>query len=194
MTKRKKICLITPNHISTNPRLVKEAIALEKHGFAVHLIFTLSDVSGMHVDHSILAGHPSWTYDVLEWGGSGLKQRLLRFRSGLVRKLALALFRFLRSKRFVHYILNRHCSWQVQKAVAAKADLYLAHNLGALPVARRAAKEWGVKYGFDAEDFHRHEVSDDPNAEDVRIKSIVEESYLAKVDHFTAASSLIGDA
>ena len=191
---KKKICLITPNHIATNPRLVKEAIALEKHGFAVHLVFTLSDESGTPIDYSILQAHSSWTYDVLVWGGSGVKSRVVRFRSGLVRKMALMSLRFLGSKRFIHYALNRHFSWQFEKAVAAKADLYIGHNLGALPVAKAAALKNGTPYGFDAEDFHRQEVSDDSTSSDFIIAKTLEENSLPGVSHFTAASPLIAES
>ena len=191
---RKKVCLITPNHISTNPRLVKEGIALENHGYHVHLIFTLSDDEGKAIDYDILRQHPNWTYDVLEWGNKGFSSSLARLSSGLKRKVAEKLFPFTRKNVLSYLIVNRHYYWQVRKAVQAKADLYIAHNLGALPVAKAAAKKRMVKYGFDAEDYHRHELSDNPSEKEVIIKAHIETINIPGNDHFTAASPLIGEA
>ncbi|RYZ60950.1 MAG: glycosyltransferase [Chitinophagaceae bacterium] len=110
-----------------------------------------------------------------------------------MRKAAERLFFLTHHPRFASFIVNRHFRWQVKKASAAKADLYLAHNPGALPVAKAAAITNNAEYGFDAEDFHRQEVSDDPHSKDYRIKKAVEENNLPGVHHFTAASPLIGE-
>ena len=191
---KKKVCLITPNHISTNPRLVKEGIALEKHGFAVHLIFTLSDPGGNDLDWAILNQHPNWTYDVLEWSGRGVSSSLSRFKSGLMKKLAEFYSAKTGAATFTALVVNRNYYWQRKKALKVNADLYIAHNLGALPVARDAAKKRRAKYGFDAEDFHRNEVSNNPQDKDVIIKATIEGRNIAGADHFTAASPLIGAA
>jgi glycosyltransferase involved in cell wall biosynthesis len=190
----KTICLITPNHISTNPRLVKEAIALEKEGFNVHLIFTQFDSFATKLDKAILDEHTKWKYDVLNWGGDNLFSFVYRFGFGLSKKLSERIFSVYPEETLANLILNRNYFWQVRKAIAANADIYIAHNLGALPVARVAAQKLNVKYGFDAEDFHRNEICNNPTDKDVIIKSFVEEKNLSKLSHFTAASPLIGKA
>ena len=65
--------------------------------------------------------------------------------------------------------------------------------MGALPVAALAAKVNKAKLGFDAEDFHRNESTDDHNHPDFKVKSYIEDLYIPHVDHFTAASPLIGE-
>lgn len=190
----KKVCLITPNHISTNPRLVKEAIALENAGYEVHLIFTQSDAFETSLDDALLKAHPTWCYNALDWSGKDLQSTFYRFTSGLLKKIAERIFFHFKINFFAPFILNRHYKWQVKKAIAAKADLYIGHNLGALPVATFAAKQQQAKAGFDAEDFHRHETTDDPNHPDARIKGFAEERWLPTVQHLTAASPLISQA
>ncbi|RYZ30322.1 MAG: hypothetical protein EOO10_03265, partial [Chitinophagaceae bacterium] len=157
-------------------------------------MFTLSDEEGKHIDYAILRQHPEWTYDILEWGDKDIWSRFVRFRSGLVKRLSEKLFFLTHRPVFASLIVNRHYHWQVKKARQAKADLHIAHNLGALPVAKAAIKKHKAEYGFDAEDFHRQEVSDDPASKDFLVKKAVEEDNLPGVHHFTAASPLIGEA
>ncbi|RYE25745.1 MAG: hypothetical protein EOP42_21220, partial [Sphingobacteriaceae bacterium] len=76
----------------------------------------------------------------------------------------------------------------LKKALQHPADLYIAHNLAALPVAVLAAKKNKVKCGFDLEDFHRHETSDDRNNFDVRLKTYIEEKYIPQSNYLTASS------
>ena len=40
---KKKVCLVTPGHIGSNPRIVKEADALHEEGYDVTLIYTESN-------------------------------------------------------------------------------------------------------------------------------------------------------
>jgi glycosyltransferase involved in cell wall biosynthesis len=191
---RKKICLITTNHISTNPRLVKEAISLEKYGFDVHIVFTQFDQYSTELDYAILASHPTWKYDALNWSGKNIKSKIYRFGFGLFKKISEKLALHFFSEASYILILNRNFYWQLKKALKVKADIFIAHNLGALPVAKYAAKKLQVKCGFDAEDFHRHEIKDDSSERDVIVKKKIEEIFIPGLDHFTAASPLIGAA
>jgi glycosyltransferase involved in cell wall biosynthesis len=75
------------------------------------------------------------------------------------------------------------------------ADMYIAHNLAALPAAARAARDYDAALGFDAEDFHRGELPNTPeNALDRRITADLEERYIPRCDYVTAASDGIGAA
>jgi glycosyltransferase involved in cell wall biosynthesis len=113
---------------------------------------------------------------------------------GLSKKLAEVSFYSLTLKKVAPFVVNRNFFWQLQKAISANADLYIGHNLGALPVARTAAKKTGAKFGFDAEDFHRNEMADNTTDKDVLIKTSVEEQNFPGLHHFTAASPLIANA
>ncbi|MEO6852117.1 MAG: hypothetical protein ABI203_02010, partial [Mucilaginibacter sp.] len=75
-----------------------------------------------------------------------------------------------------------------------EADLYIAHNLGALPAAVNAAKTNKKPCGFDAEDFHRFEISDDKNDADVLLKTWLENRYIPQINYLTASSPLIAKA
>jgi hypothetical protein len=177
----KKVCLITPGHISTNPRLVKEAESLSQAGFRVHIVFTQYVAGQVKYDTGILTANPEWTYDVLNWTGTSFLSKLNRLLSKLSTVVA----------KNECNMLNRNFVWQVKKAALFTADIYIAHNLGALPVAVQAAKKNNALTGFDAEDFHRNEVTDDTSSTDVKLKIAIEDKYIPQLNHFTAASPLI---
>lgn len=191
---KQKVCLITPGHISSNPRLVKEATALEGAGYAVHLVFT-QYLKGLAAnDEKILQQHPAWTYAALDWTDRHFRGRLVRYISGLQQKAVGVLARNALKGKPAYYRLNRHFRWQLNEAVKAKAQLYIGHNLAAAPVAYLAARRTGARSGFDAEDFHRHDVSDDPAHADVQLKAALEEQFYPRVDYRTTASPLISAA
>jgi len=176
----KKACLITPGHIAADPRLVKEAQALSRAGMQVHLIFTQYVDYLIDHDKMILDANPGWTAQYLNWSGASLFSKAVRIIGGLMR--------FTRSNNTK---INRNFLWQLNKAIAYPADIYIAHNPGAMPIAVMAAKRNKAKCGFDAEDFHRNERSDDENDEDVKLKTAIENATVHQFDYMVAASPQI---
>lgn len=184
----KKVCLITTGHISSNPRLLKEASSLSNAGYEIHIVFTQYLEYLVAEDFKILYTHPDWKYSNFLW--TPIK-KTLRLKTALVQKITKWIYPVIRLNEL---IINRNYNWQLRRAIEIKADLYIAHNLGALPVAVNAAKANKTKCGFDAEDFHRNEISDDVNSFDVRLKKQIEDKYLEELDYLTAASPLIANA
>lgn len=184
----KKVCLITTGHISSNPRLLKEASSLSNAGYEIHIVFTQYLEYLVAEDFKILYTHPNWKYSNFLW--TPIK-KTLRLKTALVQKITKWIYPVIRLNEL---IINRNYNWQLRRAIEIKADLYIAHNLGALPVAVNAAKANKTKCGFDAEDFHRNEISDDVNSFDVRLKKQIEDKYLEELDYLTAASPLIANA
>jgi len=183
-----KICLITPGHIATNPRLIKEADSLLAAGFDVHIIFTQYMQYLLKDDELLLSKYPNLTYDVLDWVKKNNRYRIL---GGIVQRCCKGLSKFFRTNIFLHkFILNRHYLWQYKKAISAKANFYIAHNSGAIAIASDAAKKNNVRFGFDAEDFHRGESLS--HTEQTSLIH-VEDHYIPLANHLTAASDLIGE-
>ena len=60
-----------------------------------------------------------------------------------------------------------------------------------MPAAVKAAKKHNAKCGFDAEDFHRHEVKDELNSYNYKMSKYIEDKYILQVDYVTASSPLI---
>jgi glycosyltransferase involved in cell wall biosynthesis len=189
---QKSVCLITPGQPSTNPRLVKEADALSEAGYRVHVI------AGRFVEWAEEAdrefqGRP-WTIEYLPFGPRA--PRSVYLRQAVRRRLCRAL-----ATRLGYPLPLVECGYHdvlpTLKRTAARcpADLYIAHNLAALPAAVKAAEARGARAGFDAEDFHSGELPERPeNVPRVRMTKAIESAYLRRCDYVTAASPGIARA
>ena len=126
-------------------------------------------------------------------GGDPKQKPLTYLFSRIVHKLAVTGAKKLRLKYFAEFAVSRN-SYSLMKAASAHyADIYVAHNLGALPAVVKIAKLHGKPCGFDAEDFHRNEVSDNPNNFDVLLKTYIEDKYIPPTDYLTVSSPQIGE-
>ena len=119
------------------------------------------------------------------WLRGALRQRLLQ-RSAWLRQLDGGY-----EKGFCRFFTEL-----CRLAAREPADLFIAHNLQALPVAACAARRWEARLGFDAEDFHRGEIpADDAQKAPLR-KAVmaIEQKYIPRCDYLSAASDGIGEA
>lgn len=183
------VCLITPGHLASTPRIVKEADALVEAGYLVHV------VAGRHfgpvdpLDAEIL-GDARWQCTRVDYrGGAGaLARKILR---RLARRLVVhAPFATARVAARASHAEALHLG-----AVASglPARLFVGHCLAGLPAAALAAHSRGVPYGFDAEDFHDAETEEVLNEPAERISAhVLQSRYLPGCSHLTAAAPLIG--
>lgn len=183
----KKICLITTGHLSSDPRLVKEAACLSSNGYIVHIIFLQNLHYLIPFDQHILNKYPQWTFNVLNLANEPIKARYL----SLLNKITRGSEKIVPLSFIAPFAKNKAYKWQLRKAKAANADCYIAHNLGALPVSVNAAKFLRAKCGFDAEDYHRYEVSDLEDHPDVILNRYLEDKYIPQLDYLTGSSPLI---
>ena len=183
----KSYVLITSGQPSLNPRIVKEANALCNAGNRVHVIYAHWNRWGTEVDVQLLSS-VKWT-PVLAGGQlASARHFYTRVRHRVYKMLARRLGY---AKINAECIISR-CSYELmEKAKSIKADLYIAHNLAALPAAVNAARYNKAKAGFDAEDFHRQEVTNDARAHEYQLAKIIEDKYLPLTRYRTAASPLI---
>ena len=189
---RATVCLVTPGQPSTNPRLVKEADALIETGAEVHVVACKFEEWADDADDSF--DDRAWTTHWLRFGTQAprwldlcqrARRRACREVSRLVGpQVGLA-------ERAFHYIIPE----LTRTTSRIRADLYIAHNLAALPPACQAARQHGAKLGFDAEDFHRGQFADhSARSLEQRLTEHLEEQYMPHCDYLTAASDGIGAA
>jgi len=194
LTKRlnKKIVLITSGQPSLNPRLVKEADSLAENGYDVMVIYQYWNDWGTKMDEGLLVGK---RWEAIRVGGSTNENPVAYWLSKNLYRARQAINKLFGGRFLPAELLIGRCTQLLAKEASRHlADLYIAHNLAALPAAVKAAKKYNTKSGFDAEDFHRNEVSDDPNNPNVILKSTIEDKYLPKVNYVTASSPGIGAA
>jgi glycosyltransferase involved in cell wall biosynthesis len=188
MTRR--ICLVTPGNLAANPRVVKEADALQEAGYDVTAV--VSDYSqGLRRFDDEISGQAKWR---------------------VVRAPRASSERYVRAAARVAARVIGRVGADIPSAIAAPAsggpvatlrdaacgvaaDLYIAHYTAALPAAGAAAERHGALLGFDAEDFHPGEGDGSP-AEALRMAMVraVEAEWLPRCKHLTAASPLIAKA
>ncbi len=149
----KKICLISDLHLSSNPRVWKEANALAAAGYDV-VILTMWTSAERREKDVLLIHHPNISYkaplNLIPGEIHFLKRFIVRLRSRLAREI----------KRW----LNVDSAWclgyapqiMTKAALNEKADLYIAHTEFGIVIGKELILK-GAKVAFDIEDWYSHD-------------------------------------
>ncbi len=193
MSERARICLITPGHLSTNPRLIKEADALSGAGYDVVVLAATYQPWGREADKEF-SGRPWRAAPPRAFGPRAPTMRRAfqlarhRFARSLMRGGA-------RSPAVVGAAFHQVTPDLVASARAIAADLYVAHYPAALPAAAMAARRHSALYAYDAEDFHQGEIPEGAGRElERRAIASIEGAHLPRCAYVTAASPGIAEA
>ncbi|HEX7084773.1 MAG TPA: glycosyltransferase [Vicinamibacterales bacterium] len=187
-----RVCLVTTSQPSANPRLVKEADALAAAGYDVHVVGAHWVDWATESDARLLARR-RWTMSFVDWRRT--VNPALWWKSRLRQHAALAACRVVGPVRHLDALALARLTPELRREARRQpADLFIAHNLGALPVALDASARYGAAVGFDAEDFHSGQLSDPGQAFLRRVTESVERRCLPRCDYVTAAAPLIAEA
>jgi glycosyltransferase involved in cell wall biosynthesis len=186
----RRVCIVSPGNLASNPRALKEATALHEAGYAVTTVTCDYTEALRDFDHEIGAQVP-WT--VVRTPRSPTE----RYGSAAARLLAQGIDRA--GAKVPVGVAARAYGGPVGALAEATgkvaADLYIAHYVAALPAAAAAARHHRAMLGFDAEDFHSGEAMDGPGESLPRkLVDAVEGALLPKCSYVTAASPMIGAA
>ena len=188
---RRSVCIVTPGHLASNPRTMKEADALHEAGYCVTVVAGDLASSFRPYDEEVAARVP-WT--VVRIGPSPLSSRLIsRTALETVRACRLSPNRM---PLWLAVAAHSPHTWALARAACAvSADLYIAHYVAAFPAAALAAQRHGAALGYDAEDFHAGERIDRAG-ESCRTDVVraIEAAFLPRCSHLTAAAPMIADA
>jgi glycosyltransferase involved in cell wall biosynthesis len=186
-----RICIVTPSHLSANPRVVKEADALHDAGFDVHVVFAQSTAGhrSIHDDELLASRHWSWTKvqsarragNALQWTATAIRQRFLATVPAWLWPFTTIAER-VECRAFAQ--LLRATQMQV-------ADLYIGHYPAGLSVAALSARLYDAQVGFDAEDFHTGDTTD---RDEIARIDFLQRRYVGGCTYLTAASRGIADA
>lgn len=186
-----KITLITSAQVSANPRLLKEAIYLVRAGFEVKVIWCPISPWADCFDQKLFAK----VQNIL-WlkAGYHAERQPIGYYYARMRKKIWQLFYKIVGNQFDAAIksLVLYSQELTSLALEHNADIYIGHNLGALPAIVKAAKKYKAKSIFDFEDFHRGEAAD--GTRQARLVQEIENQYILLVDFLTTASPAITDA
>ena len=184
----KKVVLITTGQPSGNPRIVKEAEALYAAGYDITVLYCFFINWATEKDNLILQ-NASWKY-FMAGGSSHYKKGIYLFT--LIRhKIAGILNRYVGNAFLLaERAQARAYDELLHAAKQIKADWYIGHNLGALPIAVEAARFNNAKAGFDFEDYHRGEIL--PEEKNILNRIVyLENKYVPQLNYYSTASPLI---
>lgn len=186
-----KIVLITSAQPSANPRLVKEAKSLLLAGYRVSVIWCPISPWADEFDQQLFNDFPT-----IKWIKAGCHTKFdpLGFLYARIRQKIWLLIYKLIGNHFDAAIKSSVLFSQELKTstLKYKADLYIGHNLGALPAIFKASKIYNAKSLFDLEDFHRGE-SNEKSYQSILARK-VEKKYIPRINILTAASPAITEA
>jgi glycosyltransferase involved in cell wall biosynthesis len=183
-----RVCLISSIHPWVNPRLIKEADALAACGHDVFVVTKRVDRWSDERDGQVLAGKP-WSARRVGLMRDDPADRWRWFSSAVRAGLALRGYRAFGSARLAEEANYRGFPLVLRAAIDTRAEVFIAHTQGALPIAARAAAHARVGFGFDCEDLLAEEVADglrDPALR--RAILAIERRYLPRAAYVTAAS------
>ncbi|NUQ21435.1 MAG: glycosyltransferase family 4 protein [Gemmatimonadaceae bacterium] len=190
-----RFCLVTQHHLCNNPRLVKEADTLTAAGHDVRVVWLDARADLRARDDELLATR-RWRATPVAAERVGLRGQIGWLWDGVRREAARRMHDAgLRIRRLAEESLERRPRALERAVRAAPADVVVAHTLGALPPAARAARALGARVVFDAEDLHVGELPDDAAHAGARARvAEVERYYLPRCDRVVASSDGIADA
>ncbi len=186
-----KIVLATSGQPSTNPRLVKEADALANAGYEVVVLYQYWNSWATKTDKDLLKAKP---WRAVRVGGSPYENKILYTFRRVLNKAVTTFFNSTLLLKFPEIAINSNYYFLYRAIIKESPSLIIGHNLGSLPSVVNASKKLKIKCGFDAEDFHRFEESDNIDNAKVKLKKIIEDKYLQQTSYRTAASPLIAEA
>jgi len=177
----KKIALLTAGHLSSCPRLIKEAELLSLNGYEISIVYLESIPRISLLDKHIISENPNWNFYPIQWGDD--------FDS-LISKIYYRVSSLFKLDNI--YIQSTSKSL-IDKTLSIKADLYIAHHPSVLIAAALAASKYNAKYAYDIEDafpyVEPNSYIDNPNQQILK----VEGKYINATTFTTTASPLYSD-
>lgn len=187
-----RVCLVTSEQVSTNPRLVKEADALVEAGYEVRVVACQWESWATKADRELLAQR-RWRYQGLNWSRD--RRPALFWYSRFRHRAAGRLLSLTHHGGVAERAAGRIVPELIRAAASEPADLFIGHNLPSLPVVVSAARTWNARVGFDAEDCHsRMQLRRKGLPARDPLACYLEEKYLHRCDYLTAASPQIAEA
>lgn len=180
-----RICLITPHHVSFQPRTLREADALQGAGHEVRVVSRQTDPLLKEYDEGLMRTR-NWRLDTIDLCRNGRSRGawlLESLRSEASRKLfkvgleteTIALTGYLKGLDRLKTFASRE-----------RADWFIAHTQAALPVAVAAARRWNAKIGFDCEDLLIGRGTDP-----LEIVRLIESKYISFCNYVSVPSEQI---
>lgn len=190
-----RIGIVSSGCLSTGPRVVKEADALSAAGYDVSVV-GCHWVPGQAEWDARLAAPKPWAWSPCSLRTASGRRTGRAVAGVLVRNATRAIARATGPLAPIdEAALSSITAPLWWHAAGARADLFLAHNLAALPVAARLAGAARVPLAFDAEDDHLMELpASEQHTIEARLRDTLLARYLPRCSYVTTPSDGIAEA
>jgi glycosyltransferase involved in cell wall biosynthesis len=187
-----RIVLISGNSLCHNPRVMKAATTLARHGYDVHVLGAWLEADLKARDRAMLAQAPFRFEPVFDATLPRFQNIAAHMLRRAQRKAANALYGLTgwQSRDQLGYGVGR----LLARAQALKADLYIAHSEPALYVAWRLM-QGGHRTGVDMEDWYSEDLPADVRAQrPLGLLRRLESELLVKGAYATCPSRVMSEA
>lgn len=174
--KSKIIALVTASHLSSCPRLLKEAELLDQLGYEIHIVYLNSVPLIEELDKEIVRKNIHWNFYPIYWYGKN---------SNLIQKyISKIKHQFFHQLKINSDYIQSTSDILIKNTIKIKADVYIAHHPSVLVAVAKAAKKYNAKYIYDIEDAFsfmktQHSCQPDKNIFYVESKYIHQASLLS---------------
>lgn len=145
-----RICIISNQHLSKNPRVWKEALTLSTLGFEVVILTIWTSDENLKKDYELIQNHKieyTGVIDLIPNGKDVAKKILLKIR----RRLSILIKRYFNIDSV--WILGVSPIFFLNAALLVNADVYIAHVEYGFYIGQLLIKA-NKKVGFDFEDWY----------------------------------------
>lgn len=187
--------VVTAGHVSTTPRMLKAADALDAAGYSVRVVSANHTRWAEAADRCVMASR-RWRWTKVDY--SRETAGVARIATGARFKAAHAVSTTFGAERVPSSVASRAYSRAhdeiVEAIVSAPADFVYGGTTGALAATAEAAASLKVPYAIDLEDFHSGELAGS-NVDHVHaLAERVERAAISGARFVTAGSPLIAAA
>src|SRR5262249_1823514 len=185
----------TAGHLSTCPRMLKAADALQAAGYAIRVVSANHTPWAQAADRDV-ARSRTWRWTVVDYARE--TAGAARITTGARFKAAGALASGVGVERVPMSVATRAFSRahdeRVRAVASEPADFVYGGTTGALGAVAEGAADLGVPYAIDLEDFHSGEHDDADGARERALAERIERAAIAGARLVTASSPMISEA
>lgn len=180
-----KICIITHTHLSRNPRVLKEALALAEAGYKVHLLNSIYSKVLAAADLALLNGASVHIEHIADLSENNFRS----FFHRTVKKAGNLMIKYFNWETC--YALGYAPKLYIQKSKKIKADLYICHQELPLYIGTKLLKA-GLNVAFDIEDWHAEDLLKEAvSSRPVKLLRKLEAFALKKGKYCTTTSEVL---
>jgi glycosyltransferase involved in cell wall biosynthesis len=158
--RRRRVTVVTSGHLSTCPRMLKAADALDAAGYDVRVVATQHEPWAAAADEDVRSRR-TWPVTVVDYRRQ--ENAPLYWRSGVVHRAARAAARAAGADRAPFAVVARAFARvhdALVRAIGAQpSELIYGGTTGALAAVAEAGRRSRTPFAIDLEDFHRAETS-----------------------------------